>query len=1059
MLTYIRKFILLPAIFMLASWSFAQGTENKAAVLKGIVRASDTGLPLAGVSVSIPGVASAITEDDGSFSLQKTEAGAVLLIEELGYATQRIATQGKTEFEIYLHDATFRSAYTAFDTPFGSQDILGATASLSSVSNKESYQRGAVNIDNVLQDGALGINTVIRSGSPGAGGNMYMRGFNSINATSQPLIVIDGVPFENFMVGASLISGNAINPLSGLDVKDIESISVLKDATSIYGSRGANGVILINTAKAKGQATVIDFYAYADYSMEPNTKYKMLDAWQSKSYLNEIYSTSGLYTPSEIQNLPVFNQEVPVVHDWGIAGNKDYYRYNHNTNWQDEIFRGSFSQNYGVSVKGGDDVALYALSVGYMGRDGILKNTDFSRYNTQFNTQINMNSNIRLNSNVNFSYGERNLMHEGASPNFNPMYTSLVKSPFMTTHLYNEKGIISPKMEDADIYGVSNPLSLVDGLSFLKNKNYRFFGNLEGIFDLNRQLSINAIFGVTFDKTRENIFLPSEGLYHDMLPSAKVRNEMQGSVSRYMQYYGDIRMNYQNVFNDIHRLTARAGVRYQSNDMENDWTKDYNSSNDNMQSVGQGDELLKQKGGQIDQWKWMSYYLNAEYGLMNKYFASLNMALDGSSRFGKEASGLKMFDNVFGLFPSITGAWLISSEDFMADVNSIDLLKFRVGYSISGNDDIGNYTSRSVYSPQNFLEYYGFVRANIANTKLKWETASKFNIGLDVALLNERLNFSVDVYKNKTKDLLMWHKADGSTGIAFYAENDGTLENSGVELTVNGRIVNSRDFKWDMGVNLAHYKNKMTELSTDNQITEIANGYVRTKVGSPIGQFYGYKTNGIYSTTQEATSQGLSSQNPNGTLTPFGAGDVRFVDVKGDNIIDENDMVVIGDPNPDLFGSVTNTFQYKRLKLNTIFIYSIGNDVYNSVRRDLESMTDFKNQTAAVVNRWSYEGQNTNMPRAAYGDPLGNARFSDRWIEDGSFLRMKSITLSYDFPIKAGFVKGVQTYLTGNNLLTFTKYLGYDPEFSANSNPLYYGIDTGMTPHPRSILFGVKIGL
>lgn len=1059
MLTYIRKYILLLIVFAFAGWSFAQQTENKEAVLKGIVRASATGQPIAGASVSIPGIASSITEDDGTFSLQKTQEGAILHIELLGYATQKVSVQGKTEFEIYLHDETFKSAYFTFDTPFGRQEIITSTASISSVSNENSYQRGANNVEDVLQDGALGLNTLIRSGAPGAGGNIFMRGFNSINATSQPLVIIDGVPFENFMIGTTLIAGNVINPLSGLDVKDIESITVLKDATSIYGSRGANGVILINTAKAKGQATVIDFYAYADYSLEPNTKYKMLNGWQSKALLNDIYASSGLYTPNEIQKLPIFDQEKPVEHKWGIEGNKDYYRYNQNTNWQDEIFRSSFSQNYGISVKGGDDVALYALSVGYKGHDGIIKNSDFSQYNTQFNTQITMNSNIKLNTNVNFSYAERSLMHESESPNYNPMYVSLIKSPFMTTHLYDEKGMLSPNMENADIYDVSNPIGLIDDMTYMKNKNYRFFGNLEGIFKLNNHFNLNAILGITFDKTRENIFLPSQGLHHDMLPSAEVRNQMQASVSRYMQYYGDLRLSYKNIFNDIHSLTGRAGVRYQANDMESDWAKAYNSSNDNLQTVGEGDISLTQKGGQIDTWKWMSYYLNAEYGLKNKYFAALNMALDGSSRFGKEASGLKMFDNVFGFFPSITSAWMISSEDFMTDIKAIDLLKLRVGYSISGNDDIGNYTSRSVYSSQNFLGYYGFVRANIANTKLKWETSMKLNAGLDVALLNERLSFSFDVYKNKTKDLLMWNSSDGATGLALYAENDGTLENTGIELGINGRIINKKDFKWDMGLNLAHYKNKVTKLSSDSKITAIANGYVQTKVGAPIGQFYGYKTDGVYSTSKTALDDGLSTRNSNGTLSPFMAGDVRFIDLKDDGVIDENDMTVIGDPNPDLYGSITNTFQYKRLKLNTVFTYSIGNDVYNAVRHNLESMNDFRNQTQAVLNRWSYEGQITRMPRANYGDPMGNARFSDRWIEDGSFLRMKSITLSYDFPIKEGFFKGIQAYVTGNNLLTFTKYLGYDPEFSASSNPLYYGIDTGLTPHPRSILFGVKIGL
>lgn len=1060
MITYIRRYILLMVIFALPFLIYGQDEPVKESVITGVVLESVTLKPVAGASVTIPGIASSITDDEGKFSLSKTINGAILHVNIPGYAPQQVAVKGRKEITVLLYDKSFRPYYSQISTPFGVAENSKSTSSISVVSNKDSYKTGAVTPESVLQDGALGLNTIMRSGAPGSGGNMFLRGFNSLNATNQPLIVVDGIPFENSTIGTSLVAGNMITPLSGLDLKDIEDITILKDNTSIYGSRGANGVIFITTAKAKTQATSIDFYAHTGINMEPNTKYRMLDGRQSKNYLGEMLKSSGLYTQAQIQAMPFLNEEKPVIQDWGIEGNKDYYRYNHNTNWQDLIFRNSMTQNIGMSIKGGDDIALYALSVGYTGLEGIVKNSGFSRYTTQFNTQVNMSSSVKLNANMNFSYIEKDLQNEGLASDLNPIYVSLVKSPFMSPYVYDEQGIRSPKFEQADIFGVTNPVALVDEQTYQKSKNYRFFGNLEGIFKLNNDFSLNTIVGITFDKLRENIFLPSNGLHHPMLPTAEVTNQMQSMVGRYLQYYGDVRLTYNKTFNIDNTLTARGGFRYQSNNSEYDWVKAYNSANDNLQTIGEGDISLTQKDGSVDNWKWLSYYLNANYGFKNKYFVSLNMAIDGSSRIGKEAPGLKLFDNVFGVFPSLSGAWLISSEDFMADVDKVNLLKFRVGYTRTGNNDIGNYTSRSYYSSQNFLGYYGFTRANIANPKLKWENNTKLNAGMDVAMFNDRLNFSLDIYSNKTSDMLMWEQLDGAAGIQMHAKNDGSMKNTGIELGINGRVINNRNLKWDLGINIAHYKNKVTALSTDEKLTEIAGGYIRTKVSAPIGQFYGYKTNGVYSTTQDATNAGLSIRNENGTYTAFKAGDMRFVNVdNSDNVIDSKDMVVIGDPNPDFFGNISSNLRYKDFQLSAIFTYSVGNDIYNSLRRDLESMTEYNNQTQAIVNRWSYEGQITDIPRATWNDPMGNSRFSDRWIEDGSYLRMKTVTLSYDFPLKQKFVKALQLYVTGNNLLTFTKYLGYDPEFSASQSPLYYGIDTGMTPLMRSVLFGVKLGL
>jgi TonB-linked SusC/RagA family outer membrane protein len=499
-------------------------------------------------------------------------------------------------------------------------------------------------------------------------------------------------------------------------------------------------------------------------------------------------------------------------------------------------------------------------------------------------------------------------------------------------------------------------------------------------------------------------------------------------------------------------------MRYQTNATEGDWIKAYNSSSDDLQSLGNGNLSLASMSGVLGGWKWMSFYFNGEYSYLKRYFVACNVALDASSRFGKEADGVKLFGNVFGAFPSVTAAWLASSEDFMSRLGLVDVLKLRASYSISGNDDIGNYNTRTTYTSQNLFGYYGLLRANIANTELKWEQSAKLNVGLDLALLNERLSLSLDIYQTAITDLLTWKKGSEYYGIEQYAVNDGAMKNTGVDLSIQARVVNAA-VKWDVGLNLSRYRNEVTDLSDGEKITAIAGANIRTKAGSPIGQFYGYKTAGVYATSAEAAAAGLNILRGDGVLIPFLAGDVRFVNLNGDNIIDEKDMTVIGDPNPDLFGSAVSKLQWKRWTLNAVITFSYGNDVYNALRANLEAMTGTENQTVAVNNRWSYEGHQTSTPRAVWGDPRGNARFSDRWIEDGSYIRLKSLSIAYDIPLRLNFIKGLQVYATGNNLLTFTKYLGYDPEFSAMQSPLYYGVDMGITPHPRAVMLGVKLGL
>jgi TonB-linked SusC/RagA family outer membrane protein len=1041
---------------VISNFSFAQNRVSETAI-SGTVFESANGKPLAGASVTLPGVSSAITDEDGKFTLKKSFPGAYITINAPGFATKQMAVSSQKEIKVWLIDDSFKSKYDDVALPLGMKNGISNSAAISTHENRSDYKLGAAGIETVLQTSVNGLNSVSRSGMPGSGANMFINGFNSLNAGSQPLIILDGVMYENQTI-FSLINGNNISPLSDIDVKDIENITVLKDGASIYGSKAANGVLIINTLSAKSPATRINFYAYMGANTEPTTQYKMMDAWSYKNYLIDMLSDKGM-TTGEIQSLPYINSEKPVAENWGISGNADYYRYNQSTDWQKEVLKTSFNRNYHLNITGGNDQALYAISVGYLGHEGNVDNTSFSRYTTRVNTKIKMTEWFKLNANMSFVYSSRNLSFEGMNRNFNPVYSSLVKSPFTSPYVYNTSGEVTPNLENADVFNVSNPRAIIDN-GIATNNRFRFFAVMNGVISLTKYLDADIIVGLTTDKvTSERVFMPSAGVYHSPLPSAVVTNESQQMRNHLLQMNTDARLTYKRTFDYVHNFTTRAGFRFQNSDAELDWGQAYNTSSDEMKTLSDGVNNLAQVGGSLGNWRTISNYLNVDYGYMNKYFISANAALDGSSRFGKNADGIKLFNNVFGLFPSVNAAWLISSEEFMRNQNAFDMLKLRAGYSITGNDNIGNYSARYYYVPQGQLGAYGLVRGNIPNDELKWETNKKAVVGLDASFLKEKLNLSLDVYSSVTENLIGISNIGSYSGIGSSIVNDGSLQNNGIDLSINARIVDKPNLKWDLGVNVSAYKNKLLTRSVDEEFTQIAGGTVRTKTGAPIAQFYGYKTDGILNSDQEAIDANLSIKNPDGMIYPFGAGDVRFVDAVADGIIDDKDMTVIGDPNPDFFGSFNSRLQWKQFTLSAVFTYSVGNDVYNAVRANLESMSGTDNQTIAAAYRWKVDGQNTNMPKATWGDPMGNARFSDRWIEDGSFLRMKNVTLSYNLPIKSSFIANAQAYVSASNMLTLSKYLGYDPEFMTGSSPLYFGIDSGVSPQPKTILFGIKIGL
>lgn len=1013
----------------------------------GTVRDAATKSLLPGISVILPGKASAMTDDEGKYSIKLPSVDVILHAYGPGYVKKEISVRGRSVIDIELYAEGFQTVFDAVVSPVGEVSPVGLPYAWVAVRGKNELST-ATTADAVLQGKASGMNVIYRSGAPGNGTNIQLRGLNTMHAGSQPLYVVDGMPYENSAYSSSLVGNYFSNPLASIDIKDIESLTVMKDGTSLFGVKGANGVILIRTLKATEMETKIRFHAHTGINFE-GSDIPVLDASGYRLLLSDLLQTQGK-TGSQIQALPYMNQEKPVSDAYGrYSGNKDYYRYNHNTDWQKELYDASFNQNYYLNVFGGDDVALYALSVGYLDQNGSIKGTGFQRFNTRFNSEVNLGKRFKLNANMSFVYTTRKLIQEGPDTHINPIYAALVKSPFMASRLYDADGRISPAPEDFDVLGKSNPSELINNSS-RKNIQYRFIGHFDAEYKLNEKLSAHAILGVNFNKERERIFYPNTGIYFDTLALGAVRNALQHRIDRIFSLFTEAHVNYHTGFGIAHQLNVKGGVRYQNNQAQDDWGKAYNSGSDNFKSINYGEALLNQVGGAIGNWNWMSAFATVDYGFKDRYFFNASMSADASSRYGKEAPDMLVY-------PSVAGAWLISGEEFLKSADKLDLLKLRLSYGIAGNDDIGNYSGMQYYVPKNILGTYGIIRGNLVDLNLKPEKSARLNLGVDASVLNERFNLSLDLYQVKISDMIVQKPASRLSGFEYQLSNAGAMKNTGIDLSLNARVLNGL-FKWDLGTTISAYKNEVTDLKGEEYMTTVCGGNILTRVGSPLGVFYGYQTNGVYSTAQEAASAGLNVSQ-NGKKLAFGAGDVRFVNRNNDDLIDEGDQTVIGDPNPDVFGSFTNTFSYDRWKLDVFMTYSLGNDVYNYTRAMLEGMSGYENQTQAVLRRWKVEGDRTDMPRAVYGDPMGNARFSDRWIEDGSFLKLKAVSLSYALPVNARIVQKCTLFLTGENLLTWTKYKGLDPEFSLGTNTLYSGVDAGFTPHPRTVSIGVKLNL
>ena len=1038
--------------------------------VKGLVIDAATQQPIAGaiVRASETDGYSVLTEDDGSYELKVPLFSTALFISSPDYNPVRIGLQsGDKQKTAKLYSTTFSAEYQAQTNV--RNDYLASDFKFSNAINiKEEVQK---------QLGAQAY-TVGHNGTPGVGSVMFLQGLNSLNVNAQPLVVIDDVIVDQ-QYGRTLLHDGFYNDiLSNLNPADIERVTVMRNGTALYGAKGANGVILIQTRRNKSMATRITASASAGVTFEP--KYvSVMDAGGYRGYASELLKTTNTRL-----NSFKFLDERQVLDN----GDQNYYYpiYHQSTDWKEYVYRTAFTQNYGINIEGGDDVANYNLSVGYTNAKSTLKMNDMDRLNVRFNTDITLLKQLAVRFDASFANQTRNLRNDGAPESYDegtptsPAFLAYVKSPFLSPYSYgrgqfssdhwntDKEDYLKEALANYSSYNwrLGNPAAILE-YSDAENKNH-FENSMLNLtvtpkFQFNSNLFLSEHFSYNLVNTNEMYYIPINGTpdYYVSSIGAYRQNEVRSLASKQNSVQSDTRIDWHNRY-AAHQLHLFGGLRVNWESFTTNSQVGYNTGSDKTPFLSSSLQNVDVAG--IDEsWNTMSWYGQAEYNYMSRYFLQASFAIDGSSRFGKDADGLKVGGVAWGIFPGVQASWVMTNEPWLSGVSGIDYLRLSAGYDISGNDDIDFYAARSYFRATQFLHAVSALSyEGIGNTNIQWETTRRLNVGLEGNFIDNRLNLSLNYFRSKTDNLLTRQSLGFLSGLNQNWSNGGKLQNEGFDVSAAVKVIARKNWQWLVGASVGHYKNQITELPDNASFidNEVYGATIRTQVGQAANLFYGYRTNGVFATTQEAENAALYVIDDNGVdHVYFQAGDMRFVDMNGDHEINADDRVIIGDPNPDIYGNIFTTVAWKRLKLDVRFNYSLGNDVYNYMRQQLESGSRFMNQSTAMNRRWQVEGQVTDIPRITFQDPMGNARFSDRWIEDGSYLRLKTATLSYDLPMKSEYIQGLQLWIQGNNLLTFTKYLGSDPEFSMTGSVIGQGIDLGRLGQSPSIVAGVKINL
>ncbi len=1013
--------------------------------IRGEVTSKSDKFPLAFANVSIKWSSQGVTTDfDGSFKIDVTDQETILVFSYQGYKTKEVTvTHSKVDVELE-EDMTKLDEVVLIG--YGSSSRKDLTGSIASLKSQDLETTRVTSADELVQGRVSGLVLTQTSGQPGGASSIRIRGTSSILAGNEPLYVIDGVIVESnsSRLSSGVIEGPSVNAMSSINPADIKSIDVLKDAsaTAIYGSRGANGVIIIKTKRGHNGEVKVNFDSYFGIQTV-NKKLKLLNGAQFAHYINEANYNAGF--PRTYTSPTAFGK---------------------GTDWQDELFRDALVQNYDFSVRGGNENIKYSVSASYLDQEGIVMGSDFNRMNFRANLDFRVSEKATIENTTNISRTNFNTVNTEGNTGFgrgssvvrayafNPLLPVKDEHGNYTRANFNvadDGSFLNAQDNTNFLGGVATVSPLAEAaLNESRGKNTRVINNLTFKWEMIPNLNLKSTIGIDLLFNDEKAFRTIDLDFSPTKYTNALRSKQLNS-----NWVSETTLGYSNILGEKHNLNAFLGFSAQEFETENllGIALGFPVENFGSNNLGLGEQQTI--GSNLTKSALLSYFGRASYTFSGKYIVTLTGRYDGFSGFGA--------NNKYEFFPSAALAWNVSDEAFIADLDVFSHLKLRGGYGEVGNSALGAYASLSGYRKS--IHFFGgqpalgFVPISPANADLKWEVSKQYNVGIDMSFFNSKLGISLDLYNKKTADLLLNLPTPLQTGYGVATVNAGNVENKGIEVTINTRNFSGGNFNWSTNIVVSHNKNDITNLAGLDQISTGfgiggIDNWQRLVEGGEIGAFYGFVSDGI---AQLDDDMGSIPHFPTEALVP---GERKFKDLNGDNVIDDKDRKFIGNPVPEYSFGINNTFNYKGFDLNVFMQGVYGNEIVNFNRYFTEALDGRSNVTLeAFSNRWTPNNPSNEFTRAVTGQRV--ARFSDHYVEDGSYIRLKSVTLGYTFPStytkKAGINK-IRFYMTGKNLYTLSSYSGVDPEVSVGGqdNNLSAGGDFGSYPSTQTLLFGLN---
>ncbi|MEP7093168.1 MAG: TonB-dependent receptor [Flavobacterium sp.] len=1026
------KKLLCLIVFMWGNFFFAQ-------TVKGKVTSGGANLP--GVSVIVQGTnKGTITDFDGSFVLNNVDSNATLLFSYVGYKNLSLPANTKSVMQVTMVD-DLEKLNEVVVIGYGTSKRKDINGAVSSIKASEIQDKPFTSIDQALVGKAAGVNVTQNSGTPGGGISVQIRGITSING-NEPLYVIDGTPVfadkNNDSFSFSALGGGSgqtkNSALAGLNISDIETIDILKDAsaTAIYGANGANGVVLITTKKGKKGKSKFTYETYLA-TQEVTNSVDVLNLPQYAKYQAKIFKLNGEPVPYQYQKPD-------------LLGN--------GTNWQDELFRSATMYNHQLSFSGEKEGTRYYTSLNYFDQEGIVLNSNFNRLSMRLNVDSNVKSWLKIGNNLSVSKSSQQVVRNDDRGGL--VMNTLRQSPELPVRFPNGSYAGPTGGLGSSANEATNPIALAE-YNNSTTERFKINGNLFADFTLIKGLVFRSELGYDLNFSKNSAFVPKYTL-------GNVSELLNKSFKQQDQsYYWNIKnyLTYNKTISENHNFTFLLGQEAQESRYE--YLSGYRTGvflNKDFTNLNIGDIDTALNGNGSGRWSMASYISRLNYSFSDRYSFSASLRADASSNFGP--------NNKWGYFPSFSGGWTVSNEKFFEPLsNTVNYLKFRAGYGSVGNQNIPSNRYQTILSL--LSSPFGGVSPtidNLGNPDIKWESLKSFNAGFELGLLHDRVKLDFDYYVKNSSDFLTKQINDESNQSALnYYLNTGEIVTKGIDLSLNTRNIVTDNFTWDSTIIFSKYNNELTSFqgagkSLLGKVQFDLYNVTRTTEGQPVGQFYGYVTDGLFKNDAELAAGPIQE-------TGTGVGDIRFKDLNKDGKIDSKDQTAIGDAIPDFTYAFTNNFRYKNISLSVVLTGSQGNRIYNFTRHYTDGIYPgfgdrFGNVSTQVLNAFEAGvNENTDVPRITLNDPNGNGRISNRFVEDGSYLRIQNVSLSYDLPasiFEKSIFSRIKLYVNVQNLYTFTKYSGFDPALgNLDQNITLSGIDLGRYPVPRTTSVGMNL--